>query len=298
MRPFLCFLSAVLGVVFGAQAATTINPANSFAFGANLGWIDWRGDAASGAVIGESVCSGHLYAANAGWINLGSGAPANGVRYANLSADDFGVNHDGLGNLQGQAWGANIGWLTFTNRDATGAYYDGPKVDLFTGKLSGYVWAANVGWISLSNAVALVQTDAILPGADADHDGIPDAWELANFGNLITANAAGDYDGDGLSDLNEYIAGTDPKDPGSNLRITSCVAGSGGSPTSLTWLSQPMRQYRILRTGSLNAPIFWSDVGLGLVLPDAGGSTSRSFTDPSGLPGSFYRIQAIRPLAP
>ena len=83
------------------EPASTIDETNKFAFGANIGWIDWRPDGSSGAVIGEFVSSGYLYAANVGWINLGSGAPADGVRYQNNSATDFGVNHDGLGNLRG-----------------------------------------------------------------------------------------------------------------------------------------------------------------------------------------------------
>src|SRR6266571_3989643 len=89
----------LLGSLSSAWAATTINPVSQFAYGANLGWMDWRGDTNSGAVIGEYVCSGYIYAANVGWINLGGGAPVNGIQYQNNSAADFGVNTDGLGNL-------------------------------------------------------------------------------------------------------------------------------------------------------------------------------------------------------
>ena len=38
-----------------ASAASTINAANKYAYGANLGWIDWLGDTNNGAVIGEYV---------------------------------------------------------------------------------------------------------------------------------------------------------------------------------------------------------------------------------------------------
>ena len=58
------------------HAATTINAVNKYAYGANIGWTDWRGDTNHGAVLGEYVCSGYIYSANCGWINLGSGAPA------------------------------------------------------------------------------------------------------------------------------------------------------------------------------------------------------------------------------
>src|SRR5688572_2650079 len=78
--PALLVLSAL---ALPAPAATTINPVNHFAYGANIGWIDWRGDVANGAVIGEFVASGHVYGANVGWIHLGDGTPANGIRYLN-----------------------------------------------------------------------------------------------------------------------------------------------------------------------------------------------------------------------
>jgi hypothetical protein len=45
---------------------------------------------------------------------------------------------------------------------------------------------------------------------DSDGDGISDMWELAHFGNLMTATATSDDDGDGLTDLNESLYGTNP----------------------------------------------------------------------------------------
>jgi len=121
-----------------ATAGTTINITNKLAFGANLGWLDWRGDTNNGAVIGEYICSGYIYAANAGWINLGNGSPANGIRYQNNSASDFGLNVDSQGNLRGYAWGANIGWINFESWGA-------PKFDLWSGRFSGHAYSANCG---------------------------------------------------------------------------------------------------------------------------------------------------------
>src|SRR5712664_2413311 len=103
MRTLLGSLLLV-GSVASCWALTSINPTNKYAYGANIGWSDWRGDTNSGAVIGEYVCSGYIYAANAGWISLGGGTPTNGIYYLNLSANDFGVNQDGLGNLRGHAY--------------------------------------------------------------------------------------------------------------------------------------------------------------------------------------------------
>src|SRR4051812_27641027 len=176
----------LLGSLVSGRAVlppTTIDAANKYAYGANVGWMDWRGDVTSGSVVGEYVCSGYIYGANVGWINLGTGFPTNGVQYRNLSTNDFGVNLDSAGNLSGFAWGANIGWIVFTNGSAAGllSAADSPKINVGTGKMGGYAYSANCGWISLSNTTAYVQTDTIAPGADLNHDGIPDAWEILNF---------------------------------------------------------------------------------------------------------------------
>jgi hypothetical protein len=280
-----------------ADAATTINAVNRFAYGANIGWINWQGDVANGAVIGAFVCSGNIWSANTGWISLGDGTPVNGIRYQNNAASDFGVNHDGAGNLRGYAYGANIGWLTFTNRDANGATYDGPKVDLLTGRLSGLVWSANCGWISLSNQFAYVQTDTMDCGPDSDADGIPDAWELQFAANLGILNGAGDNDGDGLSNAEEFLADTNPLDPNSRLRITSTAKPTAVSPTTLTWSSSPTRQYRIYGTAALTLPVVWSEVGLGLLPPAPGSSTTRA-VPASADPYRFFLDEALKPLAP
>ncbi len=55
--------------------------------------------------------------------------------------------------------------------------------------------------------------------ADSDGDGLPDAWEIARFGNL-SQGPNGDPDGDGFTNLQEYLADTDPADGNSYLRIT------------------------------------------------------------------------------
>jgi hypothetical protein len=44
---------------------------------------------------------------------------------------------------------------------------------------------------------------------DASGNGLPDAWELLHFGNL-TQSANGDFDGDGVSNLEEFRVGTNP----------------------------------------------------------------------------------------
>jgi hypothetical protein len=278
-----------IGAIYAAAQAspTTIDAANHYAYGANIGWVDWRGDTNNGAVIGEYVCSGNLYSADVGWINLGNGAPTNGIYYQNLSGNDFGVNQDGLGNLRGYAYGANIGWLNF---ESTGA----PQVNLRTGVFSGFVWSANCGWISLSNAVAYVQTDTLSPGTLAPN-GLPVAWLLTYFTN-INVNPNADPTGKGMTIAQDYAAGTDPNDINSVLRITGESFASGGTSASLTWSSVPTRYYYIQESLGLS-PASWSDNAAGLLSPSAGSTTTAGFSDTSAS-DRFYRIQPVQPLVP
>ena len=266
-------------------AGTTINNGNQNAWGANIGWLDWRGDTNNGAVIGEYVCSGTIYAGNVGWINLGNGAPVNGLQYQNASANDFGVNQDGLGNLRGYAYGANVGWINFEN---TGS----PRVDLQSGQMTGYVYSANCGWIGLSNAWAMVQTDAIATGVDSDGNGLPDAWEILNFGHT-GVDPNGDSDGDGVSNRQEYLAGSNPNNPSDKLAITSFSASAGAKSVTVSWQSEATRRYYIETKQDLNSAT-WQDSGLGLITPD-GARTTRTWPQTGAI--NFYRVRAVRPLA-
>lgn len=53
------------------------------------------------------------------------------------------------------------------------------------------------------------EASATTPFTDSDGDGLPDTWETGFFGDL-TRGAGGDEEPDGLTNLAEYLAGTDP----------------------------------------------------------------------------------------
>ena len=230
-RPFLrwCFAFCILHSAFclAPQAATTINAVNRFAYGANLGWMDWRGDGANGAVIGAFVCSGNIYAANVGWIALGDGTPANGVRYANNAGADSGVNHDGAGNLSRLAWSANLGWINFGW--AAPADANRPRFDLLSGEFAGLAWSSNAGWINL--ATGLLKTDSMCV-PDSDADGISDKNETGNDGRYNPGEDSNplvqDTDGDGLKDGLEDTNKNGNQDANESNPIDRC------SPTATT----------------------------------------------------------------
>ncbi len=80
-------------------------------------------------------------------------------------------------------------------------------------------------------ATAQAGTSAVLTltgkfWVDSDGDGLPDTWENAKFGGL-TQTATGDYDNDGVKNIDEFKRGTDPKLATSKtLTIYASPAGS------------------------------------------------------------------------
>jgi hypothetical protein len=60
--------------------------------------------------------------------------------------------------------------------------------------------------------------------ADIDGDSIPDEWEWAYFGDT-SRDGSQDYDEDGVTDLQEYLEGTDPATPDTE---TDSGGGGGG----------------------------------------------------------------------
>ncbi len=279
----------LVGFAVASAHATSINAAHRDAYGANIGWLNMRGDVANGAKIGLYFSTGYVWSANAGWISLGSGTPTNGYSYANNSATDWGVNLVLPGGyLRGMAYGANIGWINFeTNGNA--------RVDLVTGKLDGYAYGANVGWISLSNSQAHVQTDYLDWGPDTDGDGIPDAYEYARSGSLTNLTSGGDFDDDGAGDLEEFLADTDPADSSNLLEINAL--NRAVTTNAVTWTVEPTRTYRLEQAIVVNNNATWSDSGLG-TLPPGGGPTLTGLVPDPAATTRFYRAKALVPLAP
>jgi hypothetical protein len=64
---------------------------------------------------------------------------------------------------------------------------------------------------------------------DTDGDGLPDEWEQAFFGQPAAADPNADRDGDGMLNWQEYVAGTDPANALSNLKIDSITEGGSAN---------------------------------------------------------------------
>jgi len=124
-----------------------------------------------------------------------------------------------------------------------------------------------------------------LGGIDSDGDGMDDDWEMAYFGTL-TRDGRGDFDGDGQTDLQEFLAGTDPTNQGSALRVLT-LAPLGGSGTRLLWSAAPGKTYQAQFKDQLG-DADWTNLP-GLIMANG---TTASTTDPGAGQGSqrFYRV--------
>lgn len=280
-------------LALASPVSTTISSANRYTYAANFSWLNWRWSASSSdaPVIETTMLHGKVYAANVGWIDLGDGSPSTSAGYSQTGGD-IGVNHDGAGGLSGYAYGANIGWIYF---DPTIA--QPPRIDLVTGAFSGYAYSANCGWIFLGT----IKT-SIDPGPDTEPlagggsgDGIADSWEIeqataAGYGSslsLLGTNANSDFDHDGISDRDEYLADTNPFSVNDRLDITGFTVDPLTGNIDLDWNGSTRRLFRIHYSSNLST---WSPLGD----VQTGGSAALTATLP--LSNLFFKVEASLPL--
>ena len=146
-----------------------------------------------------------------------------------------------------------VRWINTTTWQATPVLRLGRNTVRIKGYDSKGVQVVNSEWSLTSTA-----TDG---GVDADRDGLPDAWELRYALNPGLDDRLLDADGDGQSNRDEFLAGTDPRDRQSllRLRVTPSVAGDGGTgggSARLQWDAKAGRSYTLLEASGIG-PITW-----------------------------------------
>ena len=120
---------------------------------------------------------------------------------------------------------------------------------------------------------------------DSDRDQMEDTWETARLGSLAR-DGTGDFDNDGMSDLREFMAGTDPGNPNSQLRVIP--AAPNGGQVTITWQSVAGKTYALEYKDSLDDPTWMRVTGE----VAAQGATASKVDPSSPGPARFYRVVA------
>jgi hypothetical protein len=135
-----------------------------------------------------------------------------------------------------------------------------------------YIWA---NAISGSNVIQVVYTNGITLSAAR-------TVAVARIGDPT------DSDGDGVPNWMEILAGTNPYDPNSYLRITDLVSGN---PVELVWSSVPNKTYQVLATTKVNYPM--APIPDAVVMADASNTVTHWFDLAPDATIRLYRIQVL-----
>jgi hypothetical protein len=207
----LLLMLSVVWLAGGVVFAENIDPDNDgsqYAWGENVGWINFQPSFGPGVTVTDSAMTGYAWAENVGWINL--------------SSSYGGVSNDGSGNLSGYAWSENTGWISFScsNTGSCGLANYGVNIDPNTGVFSGYAWGENIGWINFATITGgSVKTSW---RADSDGDGIPD--DIDNCINDANPDQS-DVDSDTVGDVCDVC----PDDDADTCNPDGSAGGSFGS---------------------------------------------------------------------
>ena len=126
---------------------------------------------------------------------------------------------------------------------------------------------------------------------DLNGNDLPDDWEAAfNFNLPASAIANADSDGDGLTNFQEYLAGTHPQNSSDSPQLTVNQHADGGE--ALRFMTVPGKIYRVERNNDF-------PVGQWIALPGAknlvGTGALLQISDPAArsLSKRLYRMRVL-----
>jgi hypothetical protein len=123
------------------------------------------------------------------------------------------------------------------------------------------------------------------PFSDTDADTLPDFYEYRNGLSPFTNDTGLDLDGDKMTNLQEFLAGTDPQS--STSRLAMAVLPVAGSSVVLRFAAISNRTYTVQCRDAFATNVAWQTF-----TNVAAAATNRTLTltNNSALPARFYRI--------
>jgi hypothetical protein len=149
-----------------------------------------------------------------------------------------------------QQYGASTGYRVQATRKTLNTYTNTGRVVVFTNVVADSNGAiiVRVDNDGLSyGRINVLELEGGPPAEpeDSDGDGLPDWWESMHGPNGTSLLPGIDADGDGMTNQEEFLAGTDPFNPASVLALDLQLTAPGHDSPLLIWAGVSGRVYRV-----------------------------------------------------
>jgi len=162
---------------------------------------------------------------------------------------------------------------------------------IWRGLRSGSEYAFRVSYVLESGRESVVSNYSLSRtwGRDLSQDNLPDDWQLTHFGRDrgVWPGPEVDSDNDGATNVEEFLAGTNPTDPDSKLELSIINMEVG---QRLTWKAESGSVYQLQQSGAIGSPTSWINVGRPLVASENVVGLSMETVEDI----AFYRVVRIR----
>ena len=301
------YTGTVTGSTWGTVSTTVIDSGNC-AFAGDVGLVSDSSlvspAIALGGASGQQISYKQRYALEYGSstgydagvleIKIGSGSFTDIITAGGSFVQGgygFNIGSAAVGNplIGRRAWSGTIGAVTSTvvvnlpasaaNQSVQFRWREG--CDNSTGSTGWYV-----------DSVQVFSTSYASASIDSDGDRIPDGYELAHGLNPNDpTDAARDTDGDGLTNLQEYIAGTDPAVASSSLQVSAVTRDAATGVTTFSFPSVNGKLYRVEFNNDLANANGWAVLEDNV--PGTGAAVPIQDAAAAGQPQRFYRVRVV-----
>lgn len=129
---------------------------------------------------------------------------------------------------------------------------------------------------------------------DSDLNSLPDWWEKLYYNQYTGIAPGGDSDGDGMTNLNEFLGGTVPTNSQSALKSLATTRNSANGNVTITWATVPGKTYQVYYSTNLQSGSWLATLPASLVTAGVG-ETQMSYTDltAGATTRRFYRVQLV-----